>query len=104
MKKGLFGSLKVLLTDLSHSVTSRKGPALVAVVAADALLGPFLRPEGQFLVVRLKKISHLSVYDCFAYIITKYLCYFTISIMLDAEGCGPVKFKGNLDRKLPSKI
>ena len=66
MKKGLFGSLKVLLTDLSHSVTSRKGPALVAVVAADALLGPFLRPEGQFLVVRLKKISHLTLYDCFA--------------------------------------
>ena len=41
-------------TDLSDPVTPRKGPALVAVVAADALLGPLLRPEGELLVVGLR--------------------------------------------------
>ena len=48
-------------TDLSDPVTPREGPALVAVVAADALLGPLLRPERQLLVVCLKNITYRMI-------------------------------------------
>ena len=54
LRKGSFVAFESHQTDLSDPVTPRKGPALVAIVAAHALLCPLLRPERQFLVVCLK--------------------------------------------------